>query len=197
MARIEYIGEQVVLPSIPSTPIAGYVKIYQLPNGLWYELDSTGIERVVNWDRLRVDPILSPGIVIHNGAANSFTNAVTQEVVFPYDGDYIMDLNFQYNADATNTYVWARATFDGNPLGLDNRGNNIILNQRLVNSGNTSQGAMTGTGSGNEYSFGRKYILQGQTAGTKSFVLDIGGQRVGVNTAMWDVLVDFELKKLT
>ncbi|MEO0331813.1 MAG: hypothetical protein AAF223_09025 [Bacteroidota bacterium] len=44
MDRIAYIPSQVVIASVPSTPTAGYVKLYQKTDGNWYQLDDAGDE---------------------------------------------------------------------------------------------------------------------------------------------------------
>lgn len=198
MASKYYYAPEISTAGNQNPASTNFLRIYPKPNGLWYEQDESGVERVLNFDRLSIQPISEPAIVIHNNPANNtFTNVVTQNVVIPFDGDYLIDVSFQYNLDSTASQFYARATFDGNALGLNDVGNNVILNKRVRNSGNTPQGAITGTGSGNEYSFGRKYFLTGLTAGTKSFVLDVGGQTGGINYSMWDVLVDITLKSLS
>jgi len=47
MKSIAYIPEQAILAAAPSTPAAGYVKTYRKPDGGWYELPSTGIEKLL------------------------------------------------------------------------------------------------------------------------------------------------------
>ena len=201
MSKVVYIKEQVVLSNTPSTPDTGFVKLYQKDNGLWYELNSLGVERVMNFDRLAPKIITAPNIVTHNGAANTTTNALTENVILDYDADYLATVSFNFNIDNASSFGKVFATLGGNALDLNDRsadpqGNNQILVTRVRNASNTSGGAITGTGSGNKFNYNMQFFLPGKTVGTESLVIDVGNQTAGVNTSIWNIVAKFEIINL-
>jgi len=89
MGKVEYIKE-IVITTPPQTPDSGYKLIYPETNGLWYEKDNGGVVKIVNWDALKPIIFSQLGIITHlNAINNTTTNAVTENIVLPYDGDYL------------------------------------------------------------------------------------------------------------
>lgn len=197
--KVSYIKEHVVLGTTPPNPDTGYTKVYQKTDGLWYTLDSAGTESVLNWELLKPIIISQPAISIHNEpVANATTNIISQNITFPFDGDYVINISYNWNSSATGNFVKVYSTLGGNALDLNDRatdpqGNNQIMNLRANNSGNSSSGAITGTGSGNKFHFNMPFIVTNKTGGsTETFTLDISSQNVSTESAIWNVLIRVE-----
>lgn len=192
-----YCLPQYAIVSTPTTnPSAGLIKQYRKANGLWYELTSGGIEtRISQVADLTVDV---PAIYTHQQTgANTVSNAITQAVTLPYDGDYILNISFNYNNDTANSDIVVFATFNGNALDLNNRaadpqGLNQILRVEVKDSTNSPAGAITGTASGQKYNYNMPFFLTGQTAGTYNLVIDVGSETTDVESSIWNFKAIFK-----
>ena len=181
--------------AIPN-PAAGDIKQYRKDNGLWYEKNSAGTEtRISHVSPIKID---APAIVINNQAvANSVSNALTQNVTLPYDGDYTLTISFNYNNNSANSDIAVFATFNGNAVDLNNRagdpqGVNQILRAECKDAANSPGGAITGTGSGQKYCFNMPFFLSGQTSGTYPLVIDVGSETANIASAIWNIKAVFE-----
>ncbi len=86
---------------------------------------------------------------------------------------------------------------DLNDRDADPQGQFQIFVVEMKDNGNTSSGAITGTGSGNKAAYCMQFALTGQTAGTYEFSLELSNQTANVETSMWNIVAKFERYNLT
>lgn len=175
-------------------PASG-VFFYRKTDGYWYEKDSGGTETVIN---ILPKVFTQQAIVIHNNAvANTLTNALTRNVLLDFAGNYLFTLSFNYNNNSTNSDMQVTATWNGAALDLNNRngdpqGQFQILRAEVKDAANSPAGAITGTGSGQKYSYTAQFLLQNQLAGNSAFSINIGSETALVNSAIWNIVGKIE-----
>lgn len=53
MSKVVYIKEQVVVTNTPTPPSTGFIKFYRKTDGIWYQLNSEGVETSISGDVVR------------------------------------------------------------------------------------------------------------------------------------------------